>query len=214
MVGIATKPLLPSPDESPTVRRTYVISSTKKTGRESKRGRRLELLTFPQGERFLWLGLDRSWSGRGNLGLTGGRKRGGWPGCGSRGNFVLNSLWRLKRLGKTSELRPRRVGSVGDGPCSVSVQGSLSDLEGKRALADTLLMFRFLMRSSLPTSAGPVGVASLERSRGVLMAFFPFLFFFINGVRSSNSSAALGEAFFPSNQRSPAPSKDRLDRMR
>jgi hypothetical protein len=62
----------------------------------SRLGRRLDLLTFPQGERFLWLGLDRS--GRRNVGFVGGCKRE----CGlrfrSRKGFILGLLRRLERI--------------------------------------------------------------------------------------------------------------------
>jgi hypothetical protein len=53
---------------SPNPRGIRRITTTEQAGSRSRLGRRLEFLAFPQGERFLWLGLCRSGSGCGNLG--------------------------------------------------------------------------------------------------------------------------------------------------
>jgi hypothetical protein len=103
-----------------------------------------------------------------------------------------------KASGAISGARPGEVGSVGDEPCSASVKRSFS--EETETLADMLFMFRSSRMSSLPRSAGSVGVATLERLERSSMPFLPF---FVNGVWSSTSSAPPGESLFPVEKKSP-----------
>jgi len=107
------------PYESPLPAAPQIPEAFVPSQQPSRLSRRLEFLGFPQGERFLWLGLCRSGIRCGHLGLMNGGNGGGGPGLGSRRDFLFDIPWRLEQLPSSTRQDFRR-----DFGCETRVCGS------------------------------------------------------------------------------------------